>query len=72
MNIPDGCGDMSREVVLLQRVAYGRRRAGRQWSLRLSKGFMQKAGMEQSKADPCFSARWLTRKLVTVCVHFNV
>ena len=35
MRLPAGCGDMSGEVVLLQRAVYGFRQAGRQWSLRL-------------------------------------
>ena len=52
MRPPAGCGDMSGEVVLLQRAVYGLRQAGRQWSLRLSGVLLQKIGMEQSKADP--------------------
>ena len=32
------------------------------------KGLKQKAGKEQSKADPCFSARWLTGRLVSLYV----
>ena len=51
--LPAGCEDMSGEVVLLQRAVYGLRQAGRQWSLRLRTGILQKPGMEQNKADPC-------------------
>ena len=53
MRLPAGCGDMSGEVVLLQRTVYGLRQAGRKWSLRLSRVLMQNTGMEKSKADPC-------------------
>ena len=53
MRLPAGCGDMSVEVVLLQRAVYGLRQAGRQWSLRLSRVLLQKTGTEQSEADPC-------------------
>ncbi|CAN0476485.1 unnamed protein product [Ascophyllum nodosum] len=53
MRLPAGCGDMSGEVVLLQRAVYGLRQAGRQWSLRLSRVLRQKIVKHQSKADPC-------------------
>ena len=53
MRLPAGCGDMSGEVVLLQRAVYGLRQAGRQWSLRLSRVLRQKLVKHQSKADPC-------------------
>ena len=51
--LPAGCGDMSGEVILLQRAVYGLRQAGRQWSLRLrTTVILQKPGMEKNKADP--------------------
>ena len=53
MRLPAGCGDMSGEIILLQRAVYGLRQVGRQWSLRLSRVLLQKVGMDQSKADPC-------------------
>ena len=47
IRLPAGCGDMSGEVVLLQRAVYGLRQAGRQWSLRLLiKVLLQTTGME--------------------------
>ena len=54
MRLPTGCGDMSGEVVQLQRAVYGLRQAGRQRRLQLCRVPLQKTGMEQSnKADPC-------------------
>ena len=72
MRLPADCGDMSGEVVLLQRAVYGLRQAGLQWSWRLSRVLLQKIGMEHSKADPC-----MFRKVVDgevshiVCVHVD-
>ena len=67
MKLLAGCGDMSGEVVLLQRVVCGLRQAGRQGSLRLSRVLQQKAGIEQSKADLC-----VVRKMVDGEVAFTV
>ena len=72
MILPAGCGDMSGEVVLLQRAAYGLRQAGRQWSLRLGRVLLQKIGMEQSKADPCVFSKVMDREVtLIVCVHVD-
>ena len=72
MRLPAGCGDMSGEVVMLQRAVYGLRQAGRQWSLRLSRVLLQKIGMEQSKADPCASRKMVDREgTLIVRVHVD-
>ena len=47
MRFPLVCGDMSGEVVMLQRAVCELRQAGRQWSLRLSRVLLPKIGMEQ-------------------------
>ena len=52
MRFPGGYGDMSGEVVLLQRAVYGLRQAGRQRSFRLNRVLLQKIGLKQSKAGP--------------------
>ena len=72
MRLPTGCGDMGGEVVLLQRAVYGLRRAGRQWSLRLSRVLLQKIGMEQSKADLCVFRKVVDGEItLIVCVHVD-
>ena len=72
MRLPAGCGDMSGEVVLLQRAAYGLLRAGRQSSLRLSRVLLHKIGMEQSKADPCVFRTVVDEEVaLIVCVHVD-
>ena len=72
MRLPAGCGDMSGEVVLLQRAVYGLRQAGRQWSLRLSRVLLQKLGMEQSKAEPCVFRKVVDGEItLIVCVHVD-
>ena len=72
MRLPAGCGDMSGEVVLLQRAVYGLRQAGRQWSLRLSRVLPQKIGMEQSEADPCVFRKVMDGEVtLIVCVHVD-
>lgn len=51
--------EANREVVLLQRVVYGLRQAGRQWNLRLRSVFLQTSDKELSKAGPCvYSVTW--------------
>ena len=70
--LPAGCGDMSGEVVLLQRAVYGLRQAGRQWSLRRSRVLLQKIGMEQSKAGPCVFRTVVDGEVtLIVCVHVD-
>ena len=72
MRHPAGCGDMSGEVVLLQRAVYGLRQAGRQWSLRLSRVLLQTTGMEQSKADPCVFRMVMDGEItLIVCVRVD-
>ena len=72
MRLPVSCGDMSGEVVLLQRAVYGLREAGRQWSLRLSRVLVvQKIGLEQSKAAPCVFRKVVDGE-VTLIVCVNV
>ena len=72
MRLPTGCGDMSSEVVLLQRAVYGLRQADRQWSLRLSRVLQQKIGMEQSKANPCVFRTVVDGEVtLIVCVHVD-
>ena len=72
MRLPAGCGDMSGQVVLLQRSVYGLRQAGRQWSLRRSRALLQKIGKEQSKADPCVFRKVVDGEVtLIVCVHFD-
>ena len=72
MRLPAGCGDISGEVVLLQRAVSGLRQARRQWSLRLSRVLLQKIGMEQSKADPCVFRKVVDREVtLIVCVHVD-
>ena len=72
MRLPAGCGDMSGEVVLLQRAMYGLRQAGRQWNLRLSGVLLQKTGMEQSKADMCVFRDVVGGEIILiVCVHVD-
>lgn len=53
MNLPAGCGDMSDEVVLLQRTVYELRETGIQWNLRLSGVLLQKTVIIKSKVGPC-------------------
>ena len=70
MRLPAGGGEMSGEVVLLQRAVYGLRQAGRQWSLRLSGVILQKTGMEQSKAGPCVFCKVVDGEVtLIVCFH---
>ena len=72
MRLPAGCGDISGEVVLLQRAVYGLRQAGRQWSLRLSRVLLQTTGMEQSKADPCVFRKVVDEEVTLIaCVHVD-
>ena len=72
MRLPAGCGDMSGEVVLLQRAVYGLRQAGRQWSLRLSRVLLQTTGMEQSKADPLVFRKAVDGEVtLVVCIHVD-
>ena len=72
MGLPAGCGDMSGEVVLLQRAVYRLRQAGRQWSFRLSKVLLQKIGMEQSKAGPHVFRKVVDGEVaLIVCVHVD-
>ena len=72
MRLLADCTDMSGGVVLLQRAVYGLRQAGLQWSLRLSRVFLQKIGMEQSKADPCVFRKVVDGEAsLIVCVHFD-
>ena len=71
MRLPAGCGDRSGEVVLLQHTVYGLRQAGIQWSLRLSRGLLQKIGMEQSKTDPCMFRKVVDGE-VTLIVYVHV
>ena len=72
MGLPAGCGDMSGEVVLLQRAVYRLRQAGRQWSLRRSRVLLQKVGMEQSEADPCVFRKVVDGEVaLIVCVHVD-
>ena len=72
MKLPAGCGDMSVEVVLLQRAVYGLRQAGRQWNLRLSGMLQQKTGIEQRKADPCVFRKVVDGDVtIVVCVHVD-
>ena len=69
--LPAGCGDISGEVVLLQRAVYGLRQAGRQWSLWLRRVLLQKIGMEQSKAGPCVFRKVVDGE-VTLIICVNV
>ena len=72
MRLPAGCGDMSGEVVLLQRAVYGLRQAGRHWSLRISRVLLHKIGMEQSKVDPCVFRKVVDGEVtLIVCVHVD-
>ena len=72
MRLPAGCGEMGGEVVLLQRDVYGLREAGRQWSLRFSRVFLQKTGMEKSKADPCVFRKVMDGEItLIVCLHVD-
>ena len=74
MRLPAGCGDMSGEVVLLQRAVYGLQQAGRQWSLRLSRRsvLLQKIGMKQSKVDPCVFRKVVDGEVpLIICVHVD-
>ena len=72
IRLPAGCGDMSGEVVLLQRAVYGLRQAGRQWSLRLSKVLLQRTGMEKSKAGWCVFRKVVDGEVThMVCVHVD-
>ena len=72
MRLPADCGDMSGEVVLLQRAVYGLRQAALQWSLRHSRVLLQKIGMGQSKAEPCVFRKVVDGEVtLIVCVHFD-
>ena len=72
MRLPAGCGDVSGDIVLLQRAVYGLRQAGRQWSLRLSRVLLQKTDMEQGKADPCVFRKVVNGEVtLIVCVHVD-
>ena len=73
MRLPAGFGDVSGEVVLLQRAVYGLREPGRQWSLLLvSRVLLQKIGMGQSKADPCVFRKVVNGEVtLNVCVHVD-
>ena len=66
MRLPADCGDMSGEVVLLQRAVYGLRQAGLQWSLRRSRVLLQTTGMEQSKADSCVLRKVVDGKVTLI------
>ena len=52
MKLPDGCGDMSGDIVRLNRSPYGLNQSGRQWA-----GFLVETvvdhGMEQCRTYPC-------------------
>ena len=70
MRLSAGCGNMSGEVVLLQRAVYGLRQAGRQWSLRLSRMLLQKIGKGKSKAGPCVFRKMMDGEVtLIVCIH---
>ena len=72
MRLLVGCGDMSGEVLLLQRALYGLRQAGRRWSLWLSRVLLQKTGMEQSKANPCVFRKVVDGEAALIgCVHVD-
>ena len=70
MRLPDRCGEMSDEVVLLQRAVRGLWLADSQWSLRLRRMLIQKMGMKQSKADPCVFLKMVDGEVsLVVCAH---
>ena len=69
MRLPTGCGDMSGEVVQLQRAVYGLRQAGRHRSLQLCRVPLQKTGMEQSKADPCVFRKVVDGEVTLLVVY---
>ena len=72
MRLPASCGDISDEVVLLQRNVYRLRQARRQWSLQLSRATLQKNSMEQSKADPCVFSKVVDGEItLAVFVHVD-
>ena len=72
MRLPAGCGDMSGELVLLQRGVYGLRQASRRWSLRLGCVLLQKTSLRQSKADPCVFRKAVNGEVtLIVCVHVD-
>ena len=56
VKLPNGCGDMSRKIVRLNRSLYGLKQSGRQWAGLLVETVVE-FGMEQSRIDPslCFS-----------------
>ena len=53
MELPNGCGTLTSDVVRLEEAIYGVKQAGRKLSLLLNKTLTEDAGMTQSKADPC-------------------
>ena len=53
MKLLDGYGNKSGEIVKLDKIVYGLKQAGRQWSLILTQVLVEKVEMEQSKADSC-------------------
>ena len=57
---------MSGKVVLLHRAVYGLRQAGRQWSLRLCRVFLQKIDTEPSKADSCVFRKVVGREVTLI------
>lgn len=52
MQLPDGCGSLSRKMVKLSRSIYGLRQASRQWYAMLKKCLLA-LGFEQCLADSC-------------------
>ncbi|CAM9895183.1 unnamed protein product [Ascophyllum nodosum] len=72
MELPDGCGDKSGEIVKLNKAVYGHKQAGRQWSLRLTQVLVEKVEVEQCKADPCvFRLRIDGETVMILCVHVD-
>ena len=53
MELSDGYGDKSGEVVKLNNSVYGLKQARRLWAMRLAVVIDRKIGMEQYKAGPC-------------------
>ena len=52
MKLPDGCGDMSENIISFNRSLHDLKQSGRQW-VRLLVEAVVEFGMEQSRADPC-------------------